>query len=171
MRKVATKMFKTQSGKTIEILADHSHDIHLGWGKEKTFNGVCVSACLSFMGVLPQMYQKTQNKGEASSIVVGRILRRFGYNVRSRKSIVKPPYKGAKFMMCGYTTAMRALKKFNKSSRQDPRGTVYYVTMSSDEGGHGLLVDREGTVLCDTAQYQGRGKRKKVWSIYAILPK
>jgi hypothetical protein len=160
-----TEMYTTQDGKNIEILANH---VRSG----RKFSGVCVSACLSYFGVTPNMYTKTQNLGVASSITVGRILRRFGWNFRSRKSIVKKPFKGATTMGCSWTTMIKALKKFNKSSKADPIGTVYYVVMHSKDGGHGMLIGRDGTILCDTANYHIRkGIRKSVSSVHAILPK
>ena len=158
-------MWKTQDGKVIEILASHFQN-------GLSFNGICVSACLSYFDVTPNMYTKTQQLGVTSSVTVGRILRRFGWNFRSRKSIVKKPFKGATTMACSWTTMIKALKKFNKGSKADPIGTVYYVVMSSKDGGHGLLIDRSGTILCDTANYHVRkGIRKSVSSVHAILPK
>ena len=160
-----TKMYTTQDGKTIEILAHH---VQSG----RKFSGVCVSACLSYFGVTPNMYTKTQQLGVSSSIIVGRILRRYGWNFRSRKSIVKKPFKGAEYMNCSWTTMIKALKKFNKGSKADPVGTVYYVVMHSKDGGHGLLIGRNGNILCDTANYHVRkGIRKSVSSVHAILPK
>ena len=160
-----TKMWKTQNGKIVEILSNHCQN-------GLKFNGICVSACLSYFGVTPNMYTKTQQLGVSSSVIVGRILRRFGWNFRSRKSIVKKPFKGATTMGCSWTTMLKALKKFNKSSKKDPIGAVYYVVMHSKEGGHGLLIGRDGTILCDTDNYHVRkGIRKSVSSVHAILPK
>jgi hypothetical protein len=52
----ATRKYVASDGKIIQILADH---VTTGGGN---FNGVCVSACLSYLDIKPNQYKFTWSK-------------------------------------------------------------------------------------------------------------
>jgi len=140
----ATRMYRTFDNKHIEILSDH---IKTGSGN---FNGVCVSACLSYLGIKPKDYKFTWSKKTMNSATYN-IMRRFGYSVRSRKTA----FKKAK--------TVSALKKAIKAYVDVCADVYYYVQVS----GHVLLIDSSGNVLVDTAPR--KRDRRKVVCVKAVF--
>ena len=139
-----TRNYRTFDGKSIQILADH---VRTGGGN---FNGVCVSACLSYLGIKPNQYKFTWSKRTGNNAVHG-IMRRFGYAVRSRKTAFKK------------ATTVSALKKAIKGYTDLSEGVYYYVHVP----GHVLLLDSNGNVLVDTDPRQR--DRRRVLGVKAVF--
>lgn len=78
MKKNTTK-FISQDGKILDILDDHVRT------ESGNFNGVCVSACLSYLEIKPHQYKYTWSKKLGNKCALN-IMRRFGWAVRSRQS-------------------------------------------------------------------------------------
>jgi hypothetical protein len=123
-----TMWWKCQGGKVIEILSDHIKT------KGKNFNGVCVSACLSYLGIKPNEYKFTWSQRTGNKAALA-IIRRKGYNVRSRKTV----FKKAK--------TVSQLKKLVAKYDDYTKNVWYYVHVPS----HVLLLDSKGRVVVDTA--------------------
>ena len=140
----ATRYYRANDGTRLEILSDH---IRTGGGN---FNGVCVSACLSYLGILPNEYKYTWSKRTRNNVVSG-IMRRFGYCVRSRKSA---------FKKC---STMGKLKKSIAKYNDVQDNVLYYVHVT----GHVLLLDKNGKVLVDTSPR--KNDRRKVWDVKAVF--
>ena len=111
------------------------HIVHAS-GKTKT---VCVTACLTALGVPFNSFKVTGDVGKANS-------------VRSRKSKMK-----------GLT-----IGKVRDSIRglNDPIDTKYFVVVSGSGYCHAMVLDRTGNTIIDTDPRK-RDKRK-VYSIHAI---
>ncbi len=139
-----TRKYIASDGKVLQILADH---VTTGGGN---FNGVCVSACLSYLDIKPNDYKFTWSKRTGNSAVHS-IMRRFGYAVRSRKTA----FKKAK--------TVSALKKAIKGYTDLSENVCYYVHVS----GHVLLISAIGDVLVDTDPRQR--DRRKVLCVKAIF--
>jgi hypothetical protein len=140
----ATRNYRANDGKIIEILADH---VRTGGGN---FNGVCVSACLSYLDIKPNDYKFTWSKRTGNSAVHS-IMRRFGWCVRSRKTAFKK------------ATTVSALKKAIKGYTDLSENVCYYVHVN----GHALLISANGDVLVDTDPRQR--DRRKVLCVKAIF--
>jgi len=119
--------------------------------REKSFKGVCVSKCLGYLGITPDLYHSTWTK-KTGNDATNAILRRFGFAVRSRKSYI------AKNSTVG--GIRKSIKKLN-----DPKDTVYFVTVR----GHLLALDRNGKTVIDTAPR--KNDRRRVVDIKAVFPK
>ena len=139
-----TRNYRTNDGKNIEILADH---VRTGGGN---FNGVCVSACLSYLGIKPNQYKFTWSKRTGNDSALA-IMRRFGYAVRSRKTAFKK------------ATTVSALKKAIKGYTDLSDNVYYYVGVK----GHALLLDGNGNVLVDTDPRQR--DRRRVFKVKAVF--
>ena len=139
-----TRNYRTNDGKNIEILADH---VRTGGGN---FNGVCVSACLSYLGIKPNQYKFTWSKRTGNDSALA-IMRRFGYAVRSRKTAFKK------------ATTVSALKKAIKGYTDLSDNVYYYVGVK----GHVLLLDSNGNVLVDTDPRQR--DRRRVFKVKAVF--
>lgn len=139
-----TRKYVASDGKIIDILADHVRT------QSGNFNGVCVSACLSYLDIKPNQYKFTWSK-RSGNTAVHNIMRRFGYAVRSRKTA----FKKAK--------TVSALKKAIASYTDLSENVYYYVHVS----GHALLISANGEVLVDTAPRQR--DRRKVFCVKAIF--
>jgi len=139
-----TRNYRTNDGKNIEILADH---VRTGGGN---FNGVCVSACLSYLGIKPNSYKFTWSKRTGNDSALA-IMRRFGYAVRSRKTAFKK------------ATTVSALKKAIKGYTDLSDNVYYYVGVK----GHALLLDGNGNVLVDTDPRQR--DRRRVFKVKAVF--
>ncbi len=139
-----TRNYRTFDGKNIEILADH---VRTGGGN---FNGVCVSACLSYLGINPNQYKFTWSKRTGNDSALA-IMRRFGYAVRSRKTAFKK------------ATTVSALKKAIKGYTDLSDNVYYYVHVA----GHVLLLDSNGNVLVDTDPRQR--DRRRVLGVKAVF--
>ena len=139
-----TRNYRTNDGKNIEILADH---VRTDGGN---FNGVCVSACLSYLGIKPNQYKFTWSKRTGNDSALA-IMRRFGYAVRSRKTAFKK------------ATTVSALKKAIKGYTDLSENVYYYVGVK----GHVLLLDSNGNVLVDTDPRQR--DRRKVFKVKAVF--
>ena len=140
----ATRKYVASDGKIIEILADH---VRTDGGN---FNGICVSACLSYLDIKPNQYKFTWSKRTGNSAVHS-IMRRFGYAVRSRKTA----FKKAK--------TVSALKKAIKGYTDLSENVCYYVHVN----GHALLISANGEVLVDTDPRQR--DRRRVLCVKAIF--
>jgi hypothetical protein len=141
-----TRNYRTFDGKNIEILTDH---VRTGGGN---FNGVCVSACLSYLGIKPNQYKFTWSKRTGNNAALA-IMRRFGYAVRSRKTTFKK------------ATTVSALKKAIKGYTDLSKNVYYYVGVK----GHVLLLDSNGNVLVDTDPRQR--DRRRVFKVKAVFKK
>jgi len=121
------------------------HIVHAS-GKTKT---VCVTACLTALGVPFNSFKVTGDVGKANYLS---ILRRHGNAVRSRKSKMK-----------GLT-----IGKVRDSIRglNDPIGTKYFVVVSGSRYCHAMVLNRTGNTIVDTDPRK-RDKRK-VYSIHAV---
>jgi len=109
--------------------------------RKKSFKGVCVSACLAYVGISPDQYQSTWTTRTGNSATHG-ILRRFGFAVRSRKSYIpKRATVGG---------IRKSIQKLN-----DPVGTVYFVSVT----GHLLALDQNGNTVIDTASRKRDSRR------------
>lgn len=139
-----TRKYIASDGKVLQILADH---VKTGGGN---FNGVCVSACLSYLDIKPNQYKFTWSKRTGNNAVHS-IMRRFGYAVRSRKTA----FKKAK--------TVSALKKAIASYTDLSADVCYYVHVN----GHALLISANGDVLVDTDPRQR--DRRKVLCVKAIF--
>ena len=140
----ATRYYRANDGTRLEILADH---ITTGGGN---FNGVCVSACLSYLGIKPNDYKYTWSKRSRNDATLS-IMRRFGWAVRSRKSA---------FKKCSTVSALKkSIKKYTDLADQ----VYYYVHVSR----HVLLLDSSGNVLVDTDPR--KRDRRKVYGVQAVF--
>jgi len=99
--------------------------------KSGAMKTVCTSAVLDHFGVSPDQYHYSSCSDD-----IKRILRRFGYSVRSRKSAVG--YKPGK-MSIGQLR--KALKKTDGSKH-----TRYYVGVR----GHAMVLSGDGRTVVDT---------------------
>ncbi len=129
----------------LEVLTNHVNT------KSGNFKGVCVSACLSYLGIKPNQYKYTWStrKGNDSAIS---ILRRFGWSVRSRSSK----------LLNGTKTVARVAKNI-KNYNDYTDDVVYYVKLS----GHVLLINSNGEVIVDTDSR--KVDRRKVYKVYAVF--
>lgn len=140
----ATKKFTAACGKEIEILADH-YSTNCG-----NFNGVCVSACLSYLGITPDQYKFTWSQRTGNGAALS-IMRRFGYSVRSRKSVFKK------------AATVGALRKLIENHKDEVENVVYYIHVEE----HVLLLNSLGETIVDT---DPRLKdKRKVKAIEAIF--
>ena len=117
--------------------------------KSGNFKGVCVSAVLLALGIRPDQYKYTWSTKAGNNY--DNILRRFGYNVRSRKSVFKK------------ATTVSQVCKLIKKYDKDSRDTYYMISVSS----HVLLVASNGNVIVDTASRVR--DRRKVLSVRAVF--
>lgn len=140
----ATRKYIASDGKVLQILADH---VKTDGGN---FNGVCVSACLSYLDIEPNQYKFTWSKRTGNNAVHS-IMRRFGYAVRSRKTAFKK------------ATTVSALKKVIKGYTDLSENVCYYVHVN----GHALLISANGEVLVDTDPRQR--DRRRVLCVKAIF--
>ena len=122
-----TQVYRTADGKMIQILANHIKTQQGG------FKGICVSAVLSYFGVTPDKYHYTSSNTNKRAYEV--ILRRFGWNVRSRQSVFKK------------ATTMGKLKKAIKEYSDYTTDVNYMVLVK----GHLLLLNSKGETIVDTA--------------------
>lgn len=121
-----------------------NHIIHDS-GKQKT---VCVTACLTAIGVPVDGFDYT---GSIHSQNYLRILNRFGFSTRSRKS------KMPKSLSIG--ACRKAIKKLEEDA-------VYFVIVRGQGYCHAMLLDSNGNTVVDTAPRK-RDKRA-VHSIHAV---
>lgn len=130
----------------MHILPDH---ITHASGERKS---VCVTACLTALGVPVERFHYTGGTGDNRRAV---ILRRFGYKVRSRMS-----------RLGRNATTGRARVAIRKM--QDPAGTVYMVCQlgTARNSGHMILIDATGKTIVDTAPR--KIDKRRVFSIHAV---
>jgi len=138
-----TRIYKAKDGKEIQILVDH---VQHGSGN---FKGVCVSAVLAYFNITPDQYNTTSSKKNLRQYE--NVLRRFGYSVRSRKSVFKKA-----------TSVGQVRNLINKYS--DVSTNVKYMIMV---WGHLLLLDSEGNTLVDTSPR--KRDRRKIIDIKAVF--
>jgi len=123
------------------------HIIH----KSGRIKSVCVTACLTALGVPVEAFQYT---GSIASGTREIILRRQGYAVRSRMSYMpRMPTVGN----C----------RFAISRLSDPIGTYYMVCLGYGRATHCILMDTRGNTVVDTAPRRRDGRR--VISIKAVF--
>ena len=104
----------------------------------------------AFKGIKPNQYKYTWSK-RTGNAVTHNIMRRFGYNVRSRQSA----FKKAK--------TVSSLKKAIAKYTDHTKNTLYYVHVC----GHVLLLDSNGNVLVDTDPRQR--DRRQVLNVKAVF--
>ena len=140
----ATKTYTANCGKELTILADHITT------KGGNFNGVCVSACLNYLGISADKYKFTWSKKTGNDAALG-IMRRFGYSVRSRKSAFKK------------ATTVGALRKLIANYKDEVNNPMYYVQVK----GHVLLINAAGETIVDTDPRVR--DRRKVLTVRAVF--
>lgn len=121
------------------------------WHKSGEIKSVCVTACLTALGVPLNSYHYT---GHANCSRRESILRRNGYCVRSRMSAL------GKQKTVG--NARKVIRKLN-----DPAGTYYLVVVVYGGKGHALLLNDEGQTVVDTAPR--KMDKRKIVSIKACF--
>lgn len=124
------------------IMKDH---ITHASGKRKT---VCVTACLTALGVPFDGFQVTGSMQKAHYL---KILNKFGFSTRSRKS--KMP-KGLTIGAC-----RKAIKRLDESA-------AYFVVVNGSGYCHAMVLDNNGETVVDTSPRK-RDKRI-VHSIHAV---
>lgn len=122
----------------------NDHIVHAS-GKMKT---VCVTACLTTIGVPFNSFQIT------GSIITGhylKILNKFGFSARSRKS------RMPKSLSIG--ACRKAIKKIGED-------VVYFAVVKGSSYCHAILIDNEGNTIVDTSPRQK--DKRIIHSIHAI---
>ena len=121
-----------------------AHIVHES-GKMKS---VCVTACLTAIGVPFDGYSVTGNLKKANYL---KVLNRHGFSTRSRKS------KMPKSLTIG--ACRKAIEKLGEDA-------LYFVVLNGNGYCHAILVDNKGNTVVDTSPRK-RDKRK-VHSIHAV---
>ena len=137
------RIYNTKDGKELEILSNHVTT------QGGNFKGVCVSALLAYFGIQPNQYKYTWSKKTGNNYTA--ILRRFGFAVRSRKSVFK------KYKTVG------AIRK-GIAQYQDYKENVNYVIEVEE---HVLLLNSKGETIVDTAPRLR--DRRRVYNVRAIF--
>lgn len=116
---------------------------------------VCVSTCLSFLGIHPDEYNYTSSK--TNNFLFIDIIRRKGFSVRSKMSELK-----LKSWDTNTTDARRALKK-SKYGSDD-----YFLFVGQRRTyAHAIIMDGNGKTIIDTSP----SSRMKTWKIWKIEKK
>jgi len=137
-----TRLYQTNDGHQIEILDGHITT------RGGNFKGVCVTACLSYMGIKPSEYKFTWSKRTGNNAALA-IFRRKGYAVRSRRSaLLKRGMSVSK--LC------KAIKAYDEDA-------MYYVQVKE----HVLLVNAQGEVVVDTDSR--KVDRRRVLNVRAVF--
>lgn len=122
---------------TIETILNKKIVNHIEYGKgTKT---VCVSTCLSFLGIAPNQYSYTSSSKNITAYE--NVLRKFGYAVRSRAS---------EFKLKKYLTTMTALRKAIKGSNYT-KVDMFIVHGIKSKSAHLMVLNGEGSIIIDTA--------------------
>jgi len=121
---------------TIVVLNDH---IWYDNGNAKT---VCVSSCLMYFGIRPNKYHYTGTT--KNRFAYKQILRRLGYNVRSRKS----EFKIGKFSK-DMPTMTELKSRLRKSNYTD--NDKFLVCGFQKGSAHLMVLDGKGDIIVDTA--------------------
>jgi hypothetical protein len=143
---MTTRLYQSNDGKVLTILNEHINT------KGGNFKGVCVSACLSYLGIQPHEYKYTSSRKTIGLATINAIMRRFGWAVRSRKSTL---LKGTKTV----GSVRREIASYEDYSPD----TVYLVHVS----GHVLLLNAKGETIVDTAPR--KVDRRTVYDVKAIF--
>ena len=144
--KKCTVSYKTFDGKDIQILKNHIKS-----PCKKFFNGVCVSACVSYLGIEPNQYDYTWSLNEGNRAPLN-TMKKFGFRVGLRNETFK-----------GATTVNQLIKLIKKHNNKE-ENVVYYVGVR----GHVLLINSEGKVVVDTDP-RFKADRRRVLSVYAVF--
>jgi hypothetical protein len=142
-----TRVYSSKDNKKINILADHVTT------QSGNFKGICVSACLSYLGIEPNQYKFTWSKKTGNKAVAS-ILRRFGWSVRSRNSTL---IKGTK--------TVGAVRKAIREYQDYTNDVLYYIHVS----GHVLLLNSNGETVVDTDSR--KVDRRRVLNVHAVFKK
>jgi hypothetical protein len=120
---------------------------HIKYGKgTKT---VCVSTCLSYLGIDANQYTYTSSSTNCTAYE--NVLRRFGYAVRSRIS---------EFKVKKYSTTMTALKQAIRKSNYT-ESDLFLVSGVQMKSAHLMILNGLGEMVIDTAP-------KMKWKIKSV---
>lgn len=125
------------------ILRDHI------WHKSGKAKTVCVTACLTALGVPVNAFQVTGTLAKPNYLP---ILNKAGYCVRSRMS--KMP-KNKTIGAC-----RKAISKLNEEA-------LYFVIVRGNGYCHAMLLNNDGLTIVDTDPR--KKDKRKVWSIHAVF--
>jgi len=131
---------------TTVVLSDH---VRRANGTVKT---VCVTACLTSLGIPVTAFRNTYN-GRRNTW--DSVLRRNGYAVRSRKSQLPK----------GCTVGKARTLIANRIAPRDPAGTRYLIAVP----GHLLMLNAQGQTVVDTAPR--KRDRRRITYVVAVFPK
>ena len=99
---------------------------------------VCVSTCLNFFGIRPSEYHYTSSNNNIYSYK--NVLRRFGYSVRSRRSMFK--IKKSPTM----TSVKRMMRKSDYTQND-----YFIVSGCQSRKAHLMVMNGNGEIIIDTA--------------------
>lgn len=129
----------------MRVLKDH---IYYNGGAKT----VCVSACLNHFGIKPDQYHYTSSNGNRAAYK--NVLRRFGWSVRSRKSM---------FKISNGSQTLTAVKRMMAKSDYTA-SDKFLVECHQSKKGHLITMNGNGEVIVDTA----RGMKWRVHDICIV---
>jgi len=138
---------------------------HFAGNDARRAKTVCVTACLTALGVPFDNFVKTGPTGTKGHTLRANILRRNGWLVRSRKSVLKRDLGTARFTVANVRRSIHALP--------DPRGTFYMLVVEhSKTAAHMILIDSNGQTVVDTAPTKNLLRdNREIQTIHACIPK
>lgn len=132
---------------TIETIKNRKINEHVNYsGGTKT---VCVSTCLNYFGISPDKY--TYTSSNRNMFAYENVLRKFGYNVRSRAT---------EFNVKSRITTMTELRNTLKRSKYN-KNDMFIVFGIQAKVSHLMVLNGNGEIVIDTSP-------KSKWKILNI---